>query len=202
MLICYNSLYLQGNAHLQVTSSYPTRDTTPHTFCFSLQLTSMPSQNDTSNSSENPPISPNTPTTKRSSPYKAPSIFSSVHSAISKGLHEQNFKSGAFAASMPFTTSHNSQTQTIIAAFNTLLASPLLSPAEKEAVKYCRIQFIHLRNLFPDPQVPSHAEASGLIEKLRELQDMFEKDAETREQENIYGDCNCEFSLFFGEEGD
>jgi hypothetical protein len=102
---------------------------------------------------------------------------------------------------MPFTTSHNSQTQTTIAIFNNLLASPLLSPAAKKTVKNYRIQFIHLRNLFPDPQIPGHAEASGLIEKLRELQDMFEKDARTREQENIYGDCHCELSLFFGEEG-
>lgn len=56
-----------------------------------------------------------------------------------------------------------------MAAFNILLASPLLSQAEKEVVKCCRGQFMHLRNRFPGSRVPSSKEAGKLVGELGDL---------------------------------
>lgn len=56
-----------------------------------------------------------------------------------------------------------------MAAFNILLASPLLSQAEKEVVKCCRGQFMHLRNLFSGSRVPSSKEVGKLVGELGDL---------------------------------
>jgi hypothetical protein len=118
-----------------------------------------------------------TPTPTKTSLYKPTTIFSSVQNAIAKGIHEQNFKNGTFRTSITQGTS-------VIDAFNILLASPELEREEKETVKYCRIQFIHLRNRFPGSKVPGQGEAGDLVEKLDALRRMFERDVERREPEN------------------
>jgi hypothetical protein len=104
-----------------------------------------------------------TPT--RTSPYKPFNIFDAVHNTIAKGIHDQNFKDGAFRTSIPCTTYITNKTA-VMAAFNILLASPLLSQAEKEVVKCCRGQFMHLRNLFSGSRVPSSKEAGKLVGEL------------------------------------
>jgi hypothetical protein len=118
-----------------------------------------------------------TPTKTKTSPYKPTTIFSSVQNAIAKGIHGQNFKNGAFRTSITQRTS-------VIDAFNILLASPELETEEKETVKYCRIQFIHLRNRFPGNEKPGQGACDGLVEKLNALKEMFQRDLESREPEN------------------
>jgi hypothetical protein len=122
-----------------------------------------------------------TPT--RSFPHKPLNIFDTVHNAIARGIHDQNFKNGAFHTSIPCTTSITNKT-VIMAAFNILLASPLLEQAEKEIVRRCRGQFMHLRNLFSCSRVPSSGEAGELAEKLGDLKGMFLRDVESRQVEN------------------
>jgi hypothetical protein len=107
-----------------------------------------------------------TPT--RTSPYKPFNFFDAVHNAITKGIHDQNFKNGAFRTSISCTTYITNKTA-VMAAFNILLASPLLSQAEKEVVKCCRGQFMHLRNLFSGSRVPSSKEAGKLVGELGDL---------------------------------
>jgi hypothetical protein len=111
-----------------------------------------------------------TPT--RTSPYKPLNIFDAVHNAIARGIHDQNFKNGAFRTSIPCTTSIMNK-MAVMAAFNILLASPMLSQAEKEIVRRCHGQFMHLRTRFPGSQVPSSGEAGELAEKLGTLKGSF-----------------------------
>jgi hypothetical protein len=132
--------------------------------------------------------------THKPSPYKASSIFSSLQNAIAKGIHDQNFKNGAFRTSIPHNTISNTKTS-VVDAFSILLASPELSTEEKETVKYCRIQFIHLRNHFPGATQPKAGEAGALEEKLKGLKEMFEEDAARREPENAALDFEGKFSL-------
>ena len=105
----------------------------------------------------------------KTSPYKPLNIFDAVHNTIAKGIHDQNFKDGAFRTSIPCTTDITNKTA-VMAAFNILLASPLLSQAEKEIVRRCRGQFVHLRNRFPGSRVPSSGEAGELAGKLGDLE--------------------------------
>ena len=72
-----------------------------------------------------------------------------------------------------------------MAAFNILLASPLLSQAEKAIVRQCRGQFMHLRNRFPGSQVPSAGEAVQLAQKLGDLKGMFLTDVESWQVGNV-----------------
>jgi hypothetical protein len=134
-----------------------------------------------------------TPTPK-TSPYKASSIFSSLQNAIAKGIHGGNFKNGAFRTSTPHNTISNTKTS-VVDAFNILLASPELLNKEKETVKHCRIQFIHLRNRFPGVTQPKAGEAGALKEKLKELKEMFEEDTARREPENAALDIKGKFSF-------
>ena len=151
----------------------------------------VPVQNRTMSTSTPPP-------TSKSSPYKAPTIFTTLHTILTQGLHSQIFKSGAFSASIPYTTALVPQAATILTTLNILLASPLLSASEKEIVKNCKIQFIHLRNQFPRGVAPGTDEARELMERTRELKDMFERDAESRAEENVF-DFSCELVLLCGE---
>jgi hypothetical protein len=128
-----------------------------------------------------------TPTTplQEAPPYKPQTIFSAVQNALAKGIHDQNFKNGAFCTSIPYSTAVT-QTAGVITAFNILLASPELSAEEKEIVKGCRIQFIHLRNRYPvsGEGKMGAGEDGELGDRLVELRGMFERDAARREPEN------------------
>jgi hypothetical protein len=134
-----------------------------------------------------------TPTPK-TSPYKASTNLSSLQNAIAKGIHDRNYKNGAFRTSIPHNTISNTKTS-VVDAFNILLASPELSNKEKETVKHCRIQFIHLRNRFPGVTQPKAGEAGALEEKLKELKEMSEEDTARREPENAALDIKGKFSF-------
>jgi hypothetical protein len=118
-----------------------------------------------------------TPAKTKTSPYKPTTIFSSVQNAIAKGIQEQNFKNGAYGASI-------TQRPSVMDAFNILLTSPELEREEKETVKYCRIQFIHLKNRFPGNEKQGQGASDGLVERLSALKERFQRDLESREPVN------------------
>jgi hypothetical protein len=122
-------------------------------------------------------------TLTKTSHYKPLNIFDAVYNATARGIHDQNFKDSAFRTSIPCTTYITNKTA-VIAAFNILLTSPLLSQAEKEIVRQCRGQFMHLRNCFPGSRVPGAGEAVQLAQKLGDLKGMFLRDVESRQVEN------------------
>jgi hypothetical protein len=166
---------------------------------FHQSTTLLPFQDNHSTSSQgqsflNPNIHKMSTATPKTSPYKASSIFSPIQNAIAKGIHDQNFKNGAFRTSIPPNTISNTKTS-VVDAFNILLASPELSNEEIETVKYCRTQFIHLRNRFTGATQPKAGDAGALEEKLKELKKMFEEDAARREPENAALDFEGKFSF-------
>ncbi|TVY17297.1 hypothetical protein LARI1_G005489 [Lachnellula arida] len=98
------------------------------------------------------------------------SLEFAVHETILKAVHDCNFRGGVFKSKITRSTS-------VVQAFNILIGSADITPAEKRVFKDVRKVFITLSKLGREPTFLDVLPAVGCTEKMGEI---FEKDAQSQ----------------------
>ncbi len=100
-------------------------------------------------------------------------FYEAIIQAIMVGVHDRNFKDGAFKSLVPRTTNTNG-------ALKSLLDSPLLSAAEKSDISGLIGEFLTICANFSNGAEPGFKDTMDVNKAMERLMAMFDNDARAR----------------------
>jgi len=100
-------------------------------------------------------------------------FYKAIIQAIMVGVHDRNFKDGAFKSLVPRTTNTNG-------ALKSLLDSPLLSAAEKSDISGLVGEFLTICANFSNGAEPGFKDTMDVNKAMERLMAMFDNDARAR----------------------
>ncbi|CZR62576.1 uncharacterized protein PAC_12473 [Phialocephala subalpina] len=100
-------------------------------------------------------------------------FYDAFRDSILKGVHQQNFKNGAFKNTITASTP-------VVEMMNILISSSHLNPSQKDMVKTCRKSFIAIRKKYPGDQMPDLLDVFAITQASEPLWKMFKGDAQVR----------------------